>query len=77
KNINVPDQVALVGFSNEPFTSFCEPALTTIDQHSIPMGNAAAEIFLEEVAEGNRKFIPQKIVLKPELIIRASSLRNK
>ena len=77
KKIRVPDQVALVAFSNEPFTSFTEPALTTVDQHPVRMGNAAAEIFLEEIAAGNKKFIPQKIVLKPELIIRGSSLKIK
>jgi LacI family transcriptional regulator len=75
--IRVPEDVALVGFSNEVFTSVTEPALTTVEQHSMRIGNAAAEIFLQEIAAGNEKFIPQKIVLKPELIIRASSLRNK
>jgi LacI family transcriptional regulator len=77
KNIKIPDQVALVGFSNEPFTSFIEPSMTTVDQHSMRMGNAAAEIFLQEVSSDRTKFIPQKIVLKPELIIRQSSLKKK
>ncbi|HYC84652.1 MAG TPA: LacI family DNA-binding transcriptional regulator [Chryseosolibacter sp.] len=74
--IRVPDQVAVVAFSNEPFTEFSEPALTTVDQHSIRMGNAVAEIFLDEISGGHKKFVPQKIVLKPELIIRKSSLRK-
>lgn len=73
----IPEQVALVGFSNEPFTSVTEPPLTTVDQHSMRIGNAAAGIFLEEMAAEHKKFIPQKIVLKPELIIRDSSLRKK
>lgn len=79
KGFKVPEQVALVGFSNEPFTSFTEPALSSVDQHSMRMGNSAAEIFLEEISStrSNQKFIPQKIVLTPELIIRQSSLRKK
>jgi LacI family transcriptional regulator len=40
------------------------------------MGNAAAEIFLEEINNKDKKFIPQKIVLTPELIIRKSSVRK-
>ncbi|RAW00040.1 LacI family DNA-binding transcriptional regulator [Pseudochryseolinea flava] len=76
-NYKIPDDVALVGFSNEAFTSFTEPALTTVEQHSMRIGNAAAEIFLQEVTADSEKFIPQKIVLKPELIIRSSSLRKK
>jgi LacI family transcriptional regulator len=78
KGLRIPQDVALVGFSNETFTSFTEPSLSTVEQHSMRIGNAAAEIFLEEVAAGNSaKFIPQKVVLKPELIIRDSSLRKK
>lgn len=77
RNMRVPEDVALVAFSNEPFTSFTEPALTTVDQHPTRMGNAAAEIFLHEIAAGAKKYIPQKIVLKPELIIRASSLKKR
>lgn len=73
----VPEDVAIVGFSNEPFTSFSEPALSTVDQHATRIGNAAAEIFLEEISADKQKFIPQKIVLKPELVIRQSSLRKK
>ncbi len=73
--IKVPEEVKLVGFSNEPFTYLTEPSLSTIEQHSMRMGNAAAEIFLEEISNKDKKFIPQKIVLKPELIIRKSSVR--
>jgi LacI family transcriptional regulator len=74
--IKVPKDVALVGFSNESFTSFSEPTLTTVDQHSMRMGNAAAEIFLEQIATGNNLFIPKKTVLKPDLIVRNSSLKK-
>jgi LacI family transcriptional regulator len=76
KKIKIPQQVALVGFSNEPFTEFTEPALSTVDQHSLRMGNAAAQIFLEQISTDKKEFIPQKIVLKPELIVRGSSLKK-
>jgi LacI family transcriptional regulator len=77
KNVRVPQDVALVAFTNESFTSFSDPAISAVEQHSVRMGNAAAEIFLEEIADDQKKFIPQKIVLKPELIIRQSSIRKK
>lgn len=77
KAISVPSQVALVGFSNEPFTMFCDPPLTSIEQHCKRMGTIAAEIFLEEInAASGQKFIPKKIVLTPELVIRKSSVRS-
>ena len=81
--IKVPHEMALIGFMNEPFTSYTEPSLSTVDQHSMRMGNAAAQIFLDEVSDNSKKFdptkkfIPQKIVLTPELIIRQSSLKKK
>ncbi len=77
RGFKIPDDVALVAFSNEQFTYCTEPTLTAVDQHSMRMGNAAAEIFLEEITKGQVKFIPQKIVLKPELIVRQSSLKKK
>jgi LacI family transcriptional regulator len=77
KGIMAPKQIAIVGFSNEPFTSFSEPTITTVEQHSMRMGNAAAEILLDQILGGNKVFIPKKTVLKPDLIIRKSSLRKE
>jgi LacI family transcriptional regulator len=78
KNIAVPQQVAIVGFSNEPFTSFTEPPLTTIEQHSLEMGNTAAEMFFDQLLArtAGKKFVPQKSVLTPTLIVRESSLKK-
>lgn len=73
--IKIPQEVALAGFSNEPFTSFTDPALTTVDQFSLTMGRRTAEVFFEQLRADNKSPVPQKIVLKPELIVRASSLR--
>jgi len=75
-NIELPQKVGIVGFGNEPFTSFTEPSLSTVDQTSIAMGHVTAELFFELLKANERKFIPQKSVLKPELIIRASSTRK-
>ena len=74
--IKIPDQIALAGFSNEPFTSFTDPPLTTVDQLSIAMGNLTAEVFFEQIADKHKKVLPQTITLKPELIIRESSMKG-
>jgi LacI family transcriptional regulator len=75
RKIKIPEEVALAGFGNEPFTSFSDPALTTVDQFSLTMGKITAELFFEHLKAGDRKLVPQKTVLKPELIVRESSLR--
>lgn len=71
-NIKIPLQVKLAGFGNEPFTTFSDPSITTVDQKSIPMGRITAETFFELMKSGSTS-VPQKMVLKPELIIRQSS----
>jgi len=74
--VKVPQEVGIVGFGNEPFTSFTEPSLSTVDQTSIAMGHVTAELFFELLKASDKKVRPKKSVLKPELIIRASSTRK-
>jgi LacI family transcriptional regulator len=77
RGIRIPDEVGIAGFSNEPFTSFTEPMLTTVDQQSEQMGKSAAELFLEMMQERERPLVPFKQILQPALIIRDSSRRKK
>ncbi len=75
--VKIPLQLAITGFSNADFSSMIEPSLTTIDQHSLEMGTLAAKMLLEEMElRKNNQFLPRKIFLTPELIIRQSSLRK-
>lgn len=75
KGLRVPEDMALVGFNNEPVTSLIEPSLTTIAQPAYQMGQLAARHILEQITRP-ADFIPQKIVLKTELVIRNSSKRK-
>lgn len=74
--IRVPEDVSIVGFSNEAFMSFCDPPMSAVDQQSMRIGNVAAEIFLEQISSKNSTFVPKRIVLTPELVIRKSSLKK-
>ncbi|MDR7129043.1 LacI family transcriptional regulator [Algoriphagus sp. 4150] len=75
---NLPQDVKLVGFGDEPFTSFTEPTLTTVNQKSIPMGKITAETFFEILGQKDQaNNIPKKTILKPELIIRNSSINKQ
>jgi LacI family transcriptional regulator len=72
--IAIPQDIALAGFANEPLGSFVEPGLTTVNQHGLQMGAAAAKLFLEQIEQ--HAYAPRKMVLNPELLVRASSLRR-
>ena len=74
RGLNIPQVVALAGFANEPFTAFVEPALTSVEQHSKEIGIAAARLFLE-AAQTGAGYVARQVVLAPELIVRASSLK--
>ncbi len=76
QGLRVPEDISVVGFSNEPFTRFMELSITSIDQSPIEMGRTAAHVFLDEVANSENES-EKHIVLAPKLIIRNSSLKSK
>ncbi|MGI4871783.1 MAG: LacI family DNA-binding transcriptional regulator [Janthinobacterium lividum] len=75
RQLHIPQDVALAGFSNAYFSSLTEPALTTVDQDSEHMGRVAVRRLLHLLhAEPGSLPVPP-IVLSPKLLIRASSCR--
>lgn len=73
----VPQDIAVVGFANEPFGEMIEPRLSSVDQRSTDMGHSVAKLLLDEMSENQPNKSPQKIILEPKLCIRESSLRMK
>jgi DNA-binding LacI/PurR family transcriptional regulator len=71
-NVRVPDQISVIGFTNEPVSRYIEPSLTTVAQPSYQMGEAAARLFIEQV-ENSETFEPRTETLCTELIIRNST----
>lgn len=74
--LRIPEDICVIGFSNEPFTRFMELSITSVDQSPIEMGRISAQVFLEEVKNNRKMRSDKKIVLTPELIIRKSSLKS-
>lgn len=77
KNIKIPDEIALVGFGDEPFANMVTPKMTSVNQHSYQIEKIAAEKFLEYTKQNQIQQTLQKHILKAELIIRESSLKKK
>lgn len=71
--IEIPGQIGIVGFSNNPITEMISPSLTTIDQHSFEMGRKAAEILINNIEEKTDVRLPVDIKLETSLIIREST----
>lgn len=68
----IPEDIALIGFSNNPITRLIEPSLTTVSQPAYEVGKRAAELLIEQIKSGEN-FIPRKEMLKTELIVRNST----
>ncbi len=71
----VPEDIAIVGFSNEPFSALTEPSLTTMDQSGEEIGKAACSLLLQNIASGNTLIANETVILNPKLIERGSSQR--
>lgn len=70
----IPEDVGLVGFANEKFTSLVSPTLSTVDQRTTAMGKEVALLLLRILKSGkNKAGDVENVVLHPELIIRESS----
>jgi len=74
KNFHIPEDFSVVGFNDIELASFVYPALTTIRQPMLEMGELAVKMLLRIIEEG--EFNQRKIVLKPKLIIRESCKKN-
>jgi LacI family transcriptional regulator len=77
--LQIPQDLAIVGFDNIPESACFWPPLTTVYQRLMDVGRIAVQI-LHRMIEANRqlKTLDEATVtlVKPELIVRASSLRS-
>jgi LacI family transcriptional regulator len=76
--IRVPDDIAFIGFANEPFTELITPSLSSVDQQTLVMGQRVASRTIEAVKHKNALAISnERLVLAPKIIIRGSSMKSK
>ena len=76
-NVNIPEDVAVIGFSNEPFTQYMELPISSIDQTPNVMGKISAQVFLEHINDSfSNVTMEKKVVLTPQVHIRKSSKRK-
>lgn len=71
---HIPEDIAIVGFSNSIYSSMTEPPLTTIEQQGFEIGKRAASLLLERILSDTD--IDTRVEqIKTDLIVRGSSLR--
>ncbi|MEP7359002.1 MAG: LacI family DNA-binding transcriptional regulator [Anaerolineales bacterium] len=66
----VPEDIALIGFDDMPFSARTDPPLTTVRQPVQRTGEVAAETLIDLIEHPDAQ--PRRILLPTELVIRAS-----
>jgi DNA-binding LacI/PurR family transcriptional regulator len=70
--VDVPGQLSVVGFDDTPESEHFAPALTTVRQNFVEIGNRAIALLLAELGGATE---PEHKPIAPELIVRASTAR--
>ena len=77
KGIKIPEDIAFVGFNNDAVSKVIEPNLTTINYSGYEVGEVAARHLINHLTGVSIIHNTNTIILRSELIIRASSLKKK
>ncbi len=71
--LEVPTEVAVVGFDNTFLAQESRPKLTSVAQPMEEIGRLSVEILLEKIAKKSEKVEEEHIVLDPRLVVREST----
>lgn len=76
RGIKIPEDISIIGFTNEPIAALVEPSLTTVSQPAYEMGKAATKLIIDQI-ESKEDIKEEVKILKTSLIIRNSTRKLK
>ena len=77
KGLEVPNDIAMIGFSNLDLTDLLSPSLSVIRQPAYEIGQVAIELLIKQIENKRPTTEFEKIILQPQMIIRESSGAKK
>lgn len=77
KGLEVPNDIAMIGFSNLDLTDLLSPSLSVIRQPAYEIGQVAIELLIKQIEDKRPTTEFEKIILPPQMIIRESSGAKK
>jgi LacI family transcriptional regulator/LacI family repressor for deo operon, udp, cdd, tsx, nupC, and nupG len=72
--IQIPQQIGIVGFSNDYGSNLIEPGLTTVDQPKRLIGSTAMQLLLDHIDKEVSQWKAVTKTLDSKLIVRNSSM---
>lgn len=76
RGLNVPQDIAIIGFNNDPISRIIDPNLSTISHPAFEMGKTSAKKILKHLKNSEKGSITEITFLNTEVIIRESSNRK-
>lgn len=73
KGVKVPENLAVIGFTDGLISEYSSPSITTIAQHGFTMGRQAVELLIERIEKESETIKPKKIVISSDLKLREST----
>jgi len=73
--IKIPQEVAVVGFSNSRRSRYMEPSVSTMDQNPKQVGREAAKLLFDQMENKPNAKDVKEVVVVADLIVRTSSDR--
>ena len=73
--MRIPEDIALVGFTESRMAEIVDPALTSVSQPTFEIGRTAAELLLKQISSDGFA-APKTVVLNGKLNVRESSEKN-
>ena len=74
--IRIPQDIAFIGFNNDPVSRVIEPHLTTINYPGYEIGEVAMRHMVNDLNEEATSTLTNTVMLRAELILRDSSKRK-
>jgi len=74
--LRIPEDLAVTGFGNLPFSDMIRPRLTTVDQQAEEIGRQAARLLLDRIS-GKGDIKRQEILIPARTILRQSSASDQ
>ena len=77
RQVRVPEELAVAGFTDSTMSNLCDPELTTIDLPIYRLGIIAARMLFDVIEDTGSEVTHGEVVLQPKLRIRRSCGNEK
>ena len=76
RGFKIPDDIAIIGFNNDPICEIIDPPLSSVHHPAIEMGRAAVDQALTLLGIEKEELSSSRVTLETHVVVRASSNRR-